>query len=180
MQLKALASGLGDGTKSVVENVLRLLLNEQQRIRLFVEGRQHSTDQPEVALLPKMQQLIDLNRRQWGCDIPLAVSPDNSAIRPELANQLDFILGETIANAVRHGQASCVDVTVRKSSDRVLLHIKDNGHGLNDATGVYNGFELAVRKIGPVSLRTRIAELNGSLALSSSPDGVELRIDLPA
>jgi signal transduction histidine kinase len=29
-------------------------------------------------------------------------------------------------------------------------------------------------------VRTRVAELNGSLVLSTSPEGVDLRIDLPA
>ena len=40
--------------------------------------------------------------------------------------------------------------------------------------------QLDARNIGPVSVRTRVAELNGSLVLSTSPEGVDLRIDLPA
>ncbi len=179
LQLKAVASDLAAGSKSVIDDVRRLLLDEQQRIRLFVEERQKSTGQPKLALLSKMQALIDKNERHWGCHIALSVTPEDSEIQSGLARQLDFMLAEAIANAVRHGQASRIDVTVTTSSDRTLLQIRDNGHGLAGATGVYNLTELAARKIGPVSLRNRIAELGGSLTLSSSPQGVELHADLP-
>ena len=179
LQLKAVASDLAAGSKSVIDDVRRLLLDEQQRIRLFVEERQNSTGQPKLALLSKMQELINKNARHWGCHIALSVTPEDSEIQSGLARQLDFMLAEAIANAVRHGQASRIDVTVKTSSDRTLLQIRDNGHGLADATGVYTLTELAARKIGPVSLRNRIAELGGSLTLSSSPQGVELHADLP-
>ncbi len=179
LHLKAVTSDLGAASRSVIDDVRRLLLDEQQRIRIFVEERQKSIAQAKLALHPKMQQLIESNGRHWGCHIALSVMPEDAEIRSELARQLDFILGEAIANSVRHGQASHVDVTVKAASDRVLLWIRDNGHGLRNAAGTYEATELAARKIGPVSLRNRIAELNGSLTLSSSPDGVELRIDLP-
>jgi signal transduction histidine kinase len=180
LQLKAVASDLGARSKSVIDDVRRLLLNEQQRIRLFVEERQKSIGQSKLALHPKMQELIENNGRLWGCHVALSVTPEAAEVRPELARQLDFILAEAVANAVRHGQASRIDVKVETSSDRLLLWLKDNGHGLVDATGAYDLTELAARNIGPVSLRNRIAELKGSLALSSSTEGVELRIDLPA
>jgi signal transduction histidine kinase len=179
LQLKAVASGLAAGSKSVIDDVRRLLLDEQQRIRLFVEERQKPIGPSKLALLSKMQELIDKNERHWGCHIALSVTPEDSEIQSGLARQLDFMLAEAIANSVRHGQASHIDVTVKTSSDRTLLQIKDNGHGLAGATGVYNLTELAARKIGPVSLRNRIAELGGSLTLSSSPQGVELHADLP-
>jgi signal transduction histidine kinase len=179
LQLKAVASDLGDGSKSVIDNVRTLLVDEQQRIRTFVEEGQTSIGQSKLALLRKMQELIDKNERLWGCKIALSIVSEDTEIRSELARQLDFILAEAVANAVRHGEASRLDVTVRTSSDRVLLSVRDNGQGLRGTTGAYNGTELAARKIGPVSLRNRIVELGGSLALSSSPEGVELCIELP-
>ena len=179
LRLKAVSSNLGPESKSTIDDVRRLLLDEQQRIRLFVEERQKSIDQQQLALLSKMQELIDKNERHWGCHITLSVTPEDTEIRSELARQLDFVLAEAIANAVRHGQASRFEVRVKASSDRLLLWIRDNGHGLKDATGVYDMTELATRKIGPVSLRSRIDELCGSLTLSSSPHGVELQVDLP-
>ena len=178
LQLKAVTFNLDAGSKSVIDDVRQLLLDEQQRIRVFVEERKQSGQQ-QLTLRPKMQELINKHGRHWSCDIALSVTPEDAEIRSELARQLDFIVAEAIANAVRHGQASHVDVTVKAASDRVLLWIRDNGNGLRNTAGAYDMTELAARNIGPVSLRNRIAELKGSLTLSSSPNGVELRIDLP-
>jgi signal transduction histidine kinase len=179
LKLKAVASDVRDGTKSTIDDVRRLLFDEQRRIRVFVEERQKSTGQSKLALDPKMREIIENSQRHWGCHSALSVTPEDTEIRSGLARQLDFLLAEAIANAVRHGQASRIDVRVEMSSDRLLLWIKDNGHGLVGVAGVYDLTELAAAKIGPVSLKNRIAELKGSLTLSSSSEGVELRIDLP-
>jgi signal transduction histidine kinase len=179
LQLKSVESDLDPGFKSRIDNVRRLLLEEQQRIRAFVEERQISVEQPTLTLHRKVQELIDKQERQWGCKIVLSDESEDAEIRSNVARQLDFILGEAIANAVRHGQASHIDVTVRKALDRVLLWIRDNGHGLIGSTGTFNITELATRKIGPASIRNRIVELGGSLTLSSSPQGAELAIELP-
>jgi signal transduction histidine kinase len=179
LQLKSVESDLDPGSKSRIDNVRRLLLDEQQRIRAFVEERQISVEQPTLTLHRKVQELIDKQERQWGCKIVLSDESEDAEIRSNVARQLDFILGEAIANAVRHGQASHIDVTVRKALDRVLLWIRDNGHGLIGSTGTFNITELATRKIGPASIRNRIVELGGSLTLSSSPQGAELAIELP-
>jgi signal transduction histidine kinase len=180
VHLKSVAVHSSDATRAVIEDVLQLLLDDQRRIRHFITGRQQSSEQPTLVLATKMQQLIDQNKRRWGCDILLSVTPDDATMSLGVCDQLDFILAETIANAARHGQASRIDVTVSKSSDRVLLGVKDNGRGLETASGTYDDAELDARNIGPVSVRTRVAELNGSLVLSTSPEGVDLRIDLPA
>jgi signal transduction histidine kinase len=176
LQLQALAVHADEPTKSTIGHIRQLLFQEQKRIRMFLEDKQTLVDQ--VPLQNQLKELLEQNARRWGCDVPFILTPDNSVMRSELIQQLDFILTESIANAVRHGHASRVDVTVHRSSDHVQLLIKDNGHGL-DRTGVYTAAELEADNWGPVSLRSRIAELKGSLVLSSSPKGVELRIELP-
>jgi signal transduction histidine kinase len=177
LQLKALASLANETAKSTISDVLQLLFQEQRRIRLFLEDKQSLIER--LPLGDELQQVVEQNARKWGCAVPFTVTPQESTIRPELFQQLDLILTEGIANAVRHGKASRVDVTVRKSSDHVQLLIKDNGHGVKDRTGVYSQAELAAANWGPVSIRSRVAELKGSFILASSPRGVELQIELP-
>jgi signal transduction histidine kinase len=154
-----------------------MLFEEQRRIRVFLEDKRPLDEQ--CSLHRELQQMVEQSARNWGCNIRCSVTPENSVIRPELIHQLNFILAEGIANAVRHGDASRVDVTVRKLPGHIQLWIKDNGNGLKDRTGVYDGAELAAGNWGPSSLRSRVAELKGSFGLSSSPKGVELKIDLP-
>jgi signal transduction histidine kinase len=180
IHLKCLIDHVSGANRVIIDNVLQLLLDDQRRIRQLIGGPQQSPGQQHLVLLTKMHQLVHQNKNKWGCDISLSVTPDHATIPSELGDQLNFILAESIANAARHGQASQIDVTATKSSGRVRLRIKDNGRGLKIASGTYNEVALDGHNVGPVSLRTRVAELHGSLVLSTSPDGVDLNIELPA
>ena len=93
--------------------------------------------------------------------------------------QIELLLAEATANAVQHGSASHINIAVESVSNNIRLRIADNGRGLSGITGTYNQNELAARRIGPQSISKRIAELGGTLSLSSSSKGVELCIELP-
>jgi signal transduction histidine kinase len=179
LQLKMIASRARNGAVTEVENVRKLLFAEQQRIRGFVDGRTISITPELIDLSGEMQRELDLIRRQWGCDVALSVNPRDINIPATLGSQLEFILAEASANAVQHGQASRIDVAIDTASDKIQMRIADNGHGLDGTARIYTQSELAALNIGPRSLRKRIAALNGSLSLSSSALGVELRIELP-
>jgi len=179
LQLKTLASRADEKFQRMIEAVRKLLLGEQQRIRMFVDGRQISSARLPMELLGELRREIEEISRHWGCEVQLSVTPQDTKVAPELGRQLEFILAEASANAVQHGQASRIDAAIEATSEQIRLRIADNGRGLNGTTCAYNQNELAELGIGPRSLRKRITELNGSLYLSSSPSGVELRIALP-
>ncbi len=179
LQLKTVAARSEGKIQQDVENVRKLLLTEQQRIRGFVEGRKLLSAQELFELPAEMERELDTIRRQWGCDVALSVNPNSATVSRELGYQLELILAEASANAVQHGQASRIDIAIDTKPDRIQLRIADNGHGLEGTTRAYCQKELSDFNIGPKSLRKRIAELNGSFSLLSSPQGVELRIELP-
>ena len=78
---------------------------------------------------------------------------------------------EATSNAIRHGQASRIDITLELRDGALTLSIVDDGTGLRDATP---GFGLA-------SIRSRVEEMGGRLALEqASPRGTALRIEIPA
>jgi signal transduction histidine kinase len=70
-------------------------------------------------------------------------------------------------------------VAVRQTDGHLDVHIRDDGRGFGGAEFEYQDEELAALGIGPVSLRERIGELGGSLRVSSSAAGAELRIRVP-
>jgi signal transduction histidine kinase len=179
LQLKTLASISQNKLSGEIENVRKLLFAEQQRIRSFVDGRNATMSQVLVELHNEMERELDEIRRQWGCDVALSVTPKDATISPELGRQLEFMLAEASANAVRHGGASLIDVAIETVPDAIRVRISDNGKGLDEERRVYTHDELDDLNIGPQSLRNRIAELNGSLSLLNLSKGVELRIELP-
>jgi len=78
-----------------------------------------------------------------------------------------------------HGNAKQITISIANARNSIGLQIKDNGSGLNDLNGAFDDRQLDTQGIGPRSLRERIAGLGGLLRLTSSPQGVELYIELP-
>ncbi|MDQ7030707.1 MAG: GAF domain-containing sensor histidine kinase [Ardenticatenia bacterium] len=72
------------------------------------------------------------------------------------------IAQEAMTNTVRHAQARTCRVTLERQPDALCLTIQDDGHGL--PAGVQAG-------IGLRSMQERVAELQGSFTLKSSPGG---------
>ena len=99
-------------------------------------------------------------------------------VSDEIGFHLPLMLMEAVANAARHGSASLVDISIRKTSDAILVNVQDNGHGFAGAASADE--ENVKTELRPASLRARISKLSGSLNVSSSTDGVELKIRLPA
>jgi signal transduction histidine kinase len=179
LQLSSVASPMNQDVKQKLDGVRELLLGEQQRIREFVEGRQSSPRSDSLNLHDEVQREIERIQRQWGCTATLLATTENAAVSQEMIRQLRLLLAEGAANAVKHGNASHIDLKIEQTPSDVRLQIADNGHGLPGITGSYTQDELAGCRIGPQSIAKRVAELGGTLSLTSSEKGVELRIALP-
>ena len=179
LQLSSIASPMSQDVKQKLDGVRELLRDEQQRIREFVEGRQPSPRNEYLNLHDEIQREVARIERQWGCSATLSDTPDSTVVSSATIRQLQFLVAEAAANAVKHGNASHINFAIEQTSSSARLRIADNGHGLAGITGTYNADELASRGIGPQSIAKRVAELGGTLSLSSSGKGVELCIELP-
>jgi signal transduction histidine kinase/putative methionine-R-sulfoxide reductase with GAF domain len=81
-----------------------------------------------------------------------------------------FVASEALANAVKHSQASRVDVTLEQRDGRLLLSVRDDGVGGADAA----------RGSGLVGLTDRVEALGGWIRVFSQPGrGTQISVDLP-
>lgn len=109
------------------------------------------------------------------------------ARHPEIAIALDFdvpplderqeetifrVVQEALANAVRHGQPSHIDIAVGEQHGDVTLSVSDDGSGLSDEDT--HGF-------GILGMRERVAFHDGTLIVTSdqSGTGVVVRANFP-
>jgi signal transduction histidine kinase len=118
-------------------------------------------------------------RKLWNCEVELQAPADTLDLPARQRHGVERLIDEGVANAVRHGHATCVKVTVSQDSRSLCLTIKDNGSGLREVNGDFDQDMLQRQKLGPRSLHKRVVQLGGSLRLNSSPEGVELKIALP-
>lgn len=78
------------------------------------------------------------------------------------------IVRELTANALRHGEATSLEITGRIGEDNVLtITVRDNGRGFDPA----NAPGFSEGHFGLCGIRERLATLNGELQLESSPKG---------
>jgi signal transduction histidine kinase len=181
LQLKLAASRPEPETKQILTKLRDLLLFEQRRLRslVTVQRAAMAAAVTGVPLSSFMHQLTDRLQHVWGCVITLTASPRVGAMPAAAVPQLDFILAEAIANAVQHGRASQIDIEVDRDPKHLLLSIRDDGFGLAAGEHASRAAEARTQHGNPLSLRTRVNELDGSVALSDVGDGTVLKIRLP-
>lgn len=81
-----------------------------------------------------------------------------------------FVIAEALTNVAKHSGASHATVTVRRSGDRLVLRVDDDGHGGADES----------RGSGLVGIRRRVEAYDGSLSLTSPAGGpTTMRVELP-
>lgn len=172
-RVEAMMRGSRSGGKvdPELEELKRLLIEEQGEVRAFILAVRRER---ELELAEAVGELKALARRlgqQWSVDCRVKASEESEASIP-IRVQLDLqhLLREAVANAVRHGAASRIEVEVGMDEDLLRLHVKDNGSGFGPANGSL---------VEPWSLKERVDRAHGSLSLHSQPGCTEVLITLP-
>jgi signal transduction histidine kinase len=177
LQIKVIANNQEPETKAGLEIVRQLLVAEQRRIREVMRRTPLQTpERKQLALSEHLQNSLSGMAKHWNCKTSLKVDPLSLMADAKLCVHLSLMLEEAVANAVRHGRASSVAVTIQKDDQHITMRIRDDGLGFVD----HKMEQVAtVTSVGPVSIRNRVNELGGLLEVRSSPRGVELQIQLP-
>jgi two-component system sensor histidine kinase UhpB len=108
-----------------------------------------------------------------GLVLNLNLSDALEGLEDALSTAIYRIVQEAVNNALRHGRASHIDVTLQRSGRTLELEVADNGVGRLaqlQAPGHY----------GVLGMRERAQALGGSFELAQiEPAGVRLRVSLP-
>lgn len=83
-----------------------------------------------------------------------------SVIEPDLADNAEAVVREAVSNAVRHGKASAISVTVTVNDD-LHIEVADNGEGLAEV----------ITESGLTNLRRRARDSGGDMSIEPAQDG---------
>jgi signal transduction histidine kinase len=184
MQLEALALGMGDefrGIRKRMREIEQMLLEEERDLRAWIEAMKDARCTSSVAAAEPAAHIGRLCRRvqrQWGLPIKLTVSGGHLGGTHGMADQIYRLVQESLVNVVKHARASVVQVERSLLEDRVRIVVRDDGRGFA-FHGRFNLAALNSRRIGPVSIKERIAAMNGELVVTSTPCGSCLEMELP-
>ena len=107
--------------------------------------------------------------------INVVVPAQSISLEPAVQHNLLRIAQEAITNAVKHANATRIDVTLQPQSDAVLLTIMDDG----------SGFDPAIRSraeghFGLRGIRTRARSIRAELRVKSAPGtGTTIQVSVP-
>ncbi len=106
--------------------------------------------------------------------IPVDVSIEGRLTRltDEQKTGLFRVVQESLTNVLRHARAKRVSVTLKESSDRLVLLVSDDGRGIDPGR--------PRRGLGLLGMEERVRELGGAFSVHSAPGGgTTVRAEIP-
>jgi signal transduction histidine kinase len=171
----ALQLDLADKSRDSVSHltvVKQLVAKEQRRIRKFVDQTYlKSIPNLDAVETNDLRQVVEDAGRYWNCTTSFSVASESATMPETLAKELSFMLAEAVANAVRHGGASRVDVAIERANNHFCIKVRDDGKGY--------GYPVTHEHEKPASIRKRVSGLGGSLSVETFSNGTELAIQVP-
>jgi signal transduction histidine kinase len=167
----ARAARTGAEVDKDLKDLKGLLVEEQRDIRGFVTALRRDRELQLQESVDELRALAARLGQQWSVKCNVKANGKQAPIPIRLQLDLEQLLREAVANAVRHGGANKVDVSLAVDGDQLRFDVRDNGSGFGSVNGG--------SPVEPWSLRERVDRANGSLLLVSRRGRTDISISLP-
>ncbi|MGZ5353369.1 MAG: sensor histidine kinase [Actinomycetota bacterium] len=114
--------------------------------------------------MQSLEELIQGVMERWQLPARWSVEGDLQDVPKPVMDVATSVIRESVANAAKHAASNEIAVTVHASENGVEVNIEDKGKGFHpNGTGIHAGH------LGLEMMRRRVAELDGTLDIESSP-----------
>jgi signal transduction histidine kinase len=145
--------------------------SENLHIRELIGQLRRADQVPgQRSLTDDLGALLETLGLHWRITTGINGLADPLPVPYRLSFEVQQIVREAVANAVRHGQANKVELTLGRNGKGLHLAVADNG----------TGFAAMQDGGAPVSISERVASLGGTIEVSSNSTGVRLDLHFPA
>ncbi|GMV07359.1 MAG: hypothetical protein AMXMBFR53_36340 [Gemmatimonadota bacterium] len=169
-----------EAAEGVLEALGKGVSAEQQEMRLYVDevkGRSLAWRSGRLQMADRVSEMLERVGVIWGLQASSRVSVP-SDLSVETGRQVLRIIQEAAVNAVRHGGARSVSVSATVEGREIVIRVDDDGHGFS-FLGDYDAAALKEKRLGPLSLKHRVAAAGGQIAIRSTPTGSSVSVRLP-
>lgn len=163
--------------RSALDHISDLNGAALQQVRT-VSHRLHPPDWQRLSLAGALTQLWEISGIPQRFEATLKVDPLDP--EPPHIDRVMFYRAaqEAMSNLVRHSNATCVDISLRRVGGHFILTVADNGGGFDPAQ-LTAGLPKPGAGIGLRSIREQVEGLGGGFAIRSGPGGTTLEVSLP-
>lgn len=142
---------------STAARELRQALGEIREMLASLSGHGETPAQP-------LEELVQGVMERWQLPATWSVEGDLNAVPRPVLEAASSVIRESVANAAKHSAAREVSVHVRATRGGLEVQVEDRGRGFRpQGTGLHAGH------LGMEMMRRRVAEVNGTLDVESSP-----------
>lgn len=126
-----------------------------------------------LGLEAAVRQNIEAVGEKHGVAVHFKTSGIGNRLPKSVETILYRIIQEALTNAVRHSQATRVDVLLKRRDHTLAVLVEDNGVGFDPA-------ETAHERLGLLGMRERAEMLGGDLYIESGQDkGTTIVVEIP-
>ncbi|WP_168176226.1 ATP-binding protein [Novosphingobium sp. PC22D] len=143
------------------------VLSEESRALRAVIDRLRDDAEP-LRGADSLHVLLETLAAKWRIKVRPAPGFDTLDDAPALDFEVRQIIREAVSNAVRHGGADLVEVSLERRKRGIRLELRDNGQGFDSGTQ------------RPRMIAQRVADLGGSMTIHSSSAGTHIEVELPS
>lgn len=118
-----------------------------------------------------LRELADDTETLFGITCRLNSRTREPVINSSVVINLYFICRESINNAIKHGGADHIDITLADDSENLYLEIRDNGAGAPDTFVKSGGIGLRI-------MRYRAGIIGGTCVFENTPEGFLVRVSV--
>ncbi|MBA3896183.1 MAG: hypothetical protein H0X36_03400 [Sphingomonadaceae bacterium] len=182
LKLESLKKALSESSLVTreIDELQHLLVEEQRDLRSLIGALKKPPHPASHATLQKaLLGVASRLEQQWGITLDFSLDPSLGNVPAVLHHDIEQLIREAAANAVRHGHATCVSIEAGSSEGMLRLDIADDGSGF-PVEGDFADSDLREARVGPRSLYDRVHMLGGEMRLKSSArTGSLVSITLP-
>jgi signal transduction histidine kinase len=160
LQLYSLEEQLDSESKANLQNTLSIIDEAVVEVRTISHNMMPAVLM-RLGLVPALHEMARKINMAKKVKIDLGVDDFNNHLSKDAEIAIYRIVQEILNNALKHSNASRIDIRLKRRNNDVLLSIGDNGIGM-DASKVEKS-----SGIGWLSINARVSMLNGSISINS-------------
>ena len=140
--------------------------------RISIELRPGILDDLGLAAAIEWQAEELQNRTGIQCEV--ALSPDELFLSRDQTTVIFRVFQETLTNIIRHAKATKAEISLKGTTEKVVLEVKDNGRGITEQE--ING----PKSFGLIGMRERIVFVGGKVYINGVPGkGTQITVSIP-
>lgn len=167
----------GEPTGDLVRENIRIVEDALTQVRRLATALRPSM-LDDLGLAPALKWIAEQTAQRSGFEVRFLHERNQERLSPEIETACFRIVQEALTNIARHAQPKCVEITLRREADQLVLCVKDDGTGFD--LDAMSERAVAGGSLGVLGMRERATLLGGQLDIESVPgQGSKVQLTCP-